>query len=332
MNTVKEFVVGERYSNDQIRYTLNLENLGGIRPSVGPGGIPRHVAVMTTLQTTRRRKQENPYEDRIEGDILTYTASGKAGDQTLTGKNRRLLEQYERPVPFFGFANEGRQVYQFLGLLELLRNYREHQVDKAGCLRSVWVFELRIHQTPRVVPVELAAELAKQLVGTTRRQQLAADAEVAVTEPPAVAAESSAFMANEQLRAVMLEINPYRFENLLKELLEKRGFRDVKVTPPTGDGGLDLSGIVPEADDFFAGTLVQLQAKRWRHAVGSVEINSFRGALHSAAKGVFVTTSHYTKAALQEGINPAKPAIALVDGIRLASMVRAAGVNVAAYA
>jgi DNA-cytosine methyltransferase len=332
MNTVKEFVVGERYSNDQIRYTLNLENLGGIRPSVGPEGISRHVAVMTALQTTRRRKQENPYEDRIEGDILTYTASGKAGDQTLTGKNRRLLEQYDHPVPFYGFANEGRQVYQFLGLLELLRHYRENQVDKAGCLRCVWVFELRIHPMPRVVPIEFASDLAKQIVGSTRRLQLAADAEVAIAEPPTQVAETSAFMANEQLRSAMLEINPYRFEILLKELLEKRGFRNVKVTPPSRDGGLDLSGIVPDQDDFFAGTLVQLQAKRWRHAVGSVEINSFRGALHSAAKGVFVTTSHYTKAALQEGVNPAKPTIALIDGFRLASMVRSAGVNIAAYA
>ena len=331
MNTVEQFVVGERYSNDQIRYTLNLENLGGIRPSVGPGGISRHVAVMTALHTARRRKQENPYDDRIEGDMLTYTASGKAGDQTLTGKNRRLLEQYEHSVPFYGFANEGRQVYRFLGLLELLRHYREHQVDTAGCLRCVWVFELRIHPMPSVVPVKLAFELAQQIVGSTRRLQPAADAEVAIAQPPTQAAETSAFMANEQLRAAMLEINPYRFEVMLKELLEKRGFRDVKVTPPSRDGGLDLSGIVPDQDDFFAGTLVQLQAKRWRHAVGSVEINSFRGALHSAAKGVFVTTSHYTKAAIQEGVNPAKPAISLVDGLRLASMVRSAGMQVAAY-
>ncbi len=40
---------------------------------------------------------------------------------------------------------------------------------------------------------------------------------------------------------------------------------------------------VPDNDDFFAGTHVQFQAKRWRHAVGSVEINSFRGALSATA-------------------------------------------------
>jgi len=35
MVTVNEFKVGEAYSNDQVRFSLNLENLGGIRPSIG---------------------------------------------------------------------------------------------------------------------------------------------------------------------------------------------------------------------------------------------------------------------------------------------------------
>jgi len=38
-------------------------------------------------------------------------------------------------------------------------------------------------------------------------------------------------MAYEQERAALLEINPYRFKVLLKELLEKRGLLDVRVIP-----------------------------------------------------------------------------------------------------
>ncbi len=331
LNTITDFVVGQRYSNDQIRHTLDLENLGGIRPSVSSDGSLRHVAVMTAFEATKRRKQENPYEDRIEGGILTYTASGKKGDQALAGKNRRLLAQYENPIPFYGFANEGRQIYQFLGLLELLRHYHENQVDSKGLIRVVWVFEFRIHKNPSVVPVQFANDLAKDIVGSTRNLQPLGDAEVEVSTIPTEKAEVVSFMANEQVRATLLDVNPYRFEVLLKELFQKRGFRDVTVTPASGDGGVDLNAYVPPDDDFFANTFVQVQAKRWRHVVGSVEINSFRGALHSPAKGVFITTSHYTKAALQEGVNPAKPSIALIDGVRLASMVRSAGVDVAAY-
>lgn len=67
---------------------------------------------------------------------------------------------------------------------------------------------------------------------------------------------------------------------------------------------------------------MQFQAKRWRHAVGSIEINSFRGALSTTAKGVFVTTSHYTKAAIEESRHQTKPSITLIDGQRLAHMVQ----------
>ena len=129
MNIVSEFVVGERYTNDQIRYTMNLENLGGIRPSVGPKRLAQYVAVLTAAETARKRKEENPYHDRIEGDILTFTGTGREGDHQLAGKNKRLLEQYDNPIPFYGFINEGRQIYRFLGLLELLRHYSEQQID-----------------------------------------------------------------------------------------------------------------------------------------------------------------------------------------------------------
>jgi hypothetical protein len=38
---------------------------------------------------------ENPYHDRLVGKILTYTAAGKVGEQTLAGMNRRLIDQKE---------------------------------------------------------------------------------------------------------------------------------------------------------------------------------------------------------------------------------------------
>lgn len=73
--------------------------------------------------------------------------------------------------------------------------------------------------------------------------------------------------------------------------------------------------------DFFAGTHVQAQVKRWRHAVGSPEINNFRGALSSTAKGGFVTTSHFTRAAIAEPRHELKPSIAPLDSERLANVV-----------
>lgn len=333
MNDLQQFVVGQKYTNDQIRYALNLENLGGIRPSVGKGSQLQHLAVMTALETARKRKQENPYEDRIEGDVLLYTASGKEGDQKLEGKNKRLLEQYSSHVPFYGFANEGRQVYQFLGLLELIRHYKEAQLDKSGSLRTVWIFEFRIHRQPELVPIKHAQSLSAQLIAESRAKTPLApdDQTVVIVPPPEKDRERVAFVEAEQVRSALLTVNPFKFEHLLKDLVTKRGFRDVVVTKSTGDGGIDLSGYVPDGDDFFAGTFVQFQAKRWRHAVGSVEINSFRGALSVTAKGVFVTTSHFTKAAIEEGRHQIKPSITLIDGQRLARMVQGVDLDLSPF-
>jgi hypothetical protein len=158
-NSVTEFRVGDSYINDQIRFSLEVENLGGIRPYLGANKQVRHLAILTSAEGSQIERSENPYHDRIEGDVLTYTAQGKEGDQTLTGRNKRLLEQYQSPVPFFGFANIGRQTYRFLGLLELLRHSQEFQVDRRGNLRKVWLFELRIHHSPAVVPINEASFL-----------------------------------------------------------------------------------------------------------------------------------------------------------------------------
>ena len=108
-NRLVSFTVGEIYTNDQIRFSLDLENIGGIRPALDASRNVRHVAILTAAEDSRRLRTENPYHDRIEGDILTYTAQGREGDQQLSGRNRRLVEQYAVPTPFFGFINLGRQ-------------------------------------------------------------------------------------------------------------------------------------------------------------------------------------------------------------------------------
>jgi hypothetical protein len=148
MSQVSSFKVGDSYTNDQIRFALDVENLGGIRPALDASKNVRHVAILTASDDSGKIKTDNPYHDRIEGDVLIYTAQGREGDQELRGRNKRLVEQYAVPTPFFGFTNLGRQTYRFLGLLELIRHYQEKQADKKGSIRKVWLFEFRIHSSP----------------------------------------------------------------------------------------------------------------------------------------------------------------------------------------
>lgn len=327
MKELTAFRVGEIYTNDQIRFALDVQNVGGIRPALDSKKKIRHVAIMTAAAESARLHDDNPYHDRIEGDILIYTAQGREGDQALTDRNKRLVEQYDTPTPFFGFTNLGRQGYRFLGLLELLRHYQENQADRKGNIRKVWVFELLIHEKPEIVPIADALSISAALLAESRRNNPLSGSERELTPLPDTYEPSSAEpVERETVRARLFEFAPYDLEHFVKLIFERTGFLKVSVTRASGDGGIDVNAYVDEKNDFFAGTHVQAQVKRWRHAVGSSEINHFRGALSTTAKGIFVTTSHFTRGAVAEARHDAKPSITLIDGDKLAGIVLRGGI------
>jgi hypothetical protein len=329
---ITEFKVGEKYTNDQLRFALNVENLGGIRPSVDVKKNLNHLVILTTAEQYEKNITENPYHDRIENNVLTYTAQGRMGDQEIIGRNKRILEQYNNAIPFYCFSNEGRQTYTFIGLLELLRHFQECQIDKKNVLRKVWVFEFFIHNEIPIIPIQHAKEIITSIFNESKIRKIDREEREVVLfdNAPQQAAETMNYEV-EEIRSHLLQINPYRFESLVKEVVESNGFANVTVTPPSQDGGIDVNAYVIESNSFFSKTHVQFQVKRWRHSVGSVEINNFRGALHTTAKGVFVTTSHFTKAAIQESEHSVKPCISLIDGFKFSKLIIDTGISLNKY-
>jgi len=213
--------------------------------------------------------------------------------------------------------------------LELLRHYQENQADTKGNLRKVWVFEFLIHGKPEVVPIEEARSISAALLAESRPKEKLAGLEREVSSLPlGKSAEGATLVDLETVRVRLFQFEPYDFERFMKLVLEHSGFVKVSVTRASGDGGIDLDAYVNDTNEFFAGTHVQAQVKRWRHAVGSPEINNFRGALSTTAKGVFVTTGHFTRAAVLEARHDSKPSIALVDGEKLAGIVIRNGVPI----
>lgn len=95
LDHIDSFEVGQLYTNDELRFALSVENLGGIRPSLDAQGRVRHLAVITSDIDCDRNISENPYKDRIEGTVLTYTAAGREGDQAL----HRPQQAPHRAVP-----------------------------------------------------------------------------------------------------------------------------------------------------------------------------------------------------------------------------------------
>lgn len=89
------------------------------------------------------------------------------------------------------------------------------------------------------------------------------------------------------------------FERLVMDLLVQMGYGDGKVTRRSRDGGID--GIIDE--DKLGLAKIYIQAKRWQQGnnVGRSEIESFVGAVdrQRGNKGVFITTSDFTKEAYE---------------------------------
>jgi restriction system protein len=117
------------------------------------------------------------------------------------------------------------------------------------------------------------------------------------------------------------ECSPNFFERLVVDLLLKMGYGGTKrgnVIGISGDGGID--GIIDE--DKLGLDSIYIQAKRWDNVVGRPQIQGFVGALagQGAKKGIFITTSSFTKEALEyQPMNDTK--IVLIDGNRLANLM-----------
>ena len=112
------------------------------------------------------------------------------------------------------------------------------------------------------------------------------------------------------------------FEKLVVKLLDAMGYSgkngNVKVTPQSNDGGID--GIINQ--DPLGTSTVYLQVKRYaeKNIIGRPAIQAFFGALASvnAGRGVFITTSSYSRGALDFARNQG---IVLIDGIQLTELM-----------
>ena len=117
--------------------------------------------------------------------------------------------------------------------------------------------------------------------------------------------------------------SPRFFEQLVIDVLLAMGYGGSrtdagKLVGGAGDGGID--GIINE--DKLGLDVIYLQAKRWEGLVGSKEIRNFVGSLvgRKANKGVFITTSSYTKDAIQYAADVQHKVI-LIDGDKLVDLM-----------
>ena len=128
------FRVSEHYSNDEIYKSLKVGNAGGVRVKKSASGDIERIVVFTSLPSARQLA-ENPYHDRIEGNVLIYTGAGKEGDQTASGVNARIAQQRNSLFPIYGFVQIAGRPRGEAGLLELALAFEEANDSRNSWLR-----------------------------------------------------------------------------------------------------------------------------------------------------------------------------------------------------
>lgn len=130
------------------------------------------------------------------------------------------------------------------------------------------------------------------------------------------------------------QCSPNFFESLVVDLLVSMGYGGSRkeagqALRRSRDEGID--GIIKE--DRLGLDIIYLQAKRWENVVGRPEIQKFAGALQGqrARKGIFITTSNFTKDAT-EYVSRIESKIILVDGSRLTELMIEHNVGVTSVA
>ncbi len=130
-----------------------------------------------------------------------------------------------------------------------------------------------------------------------------------------------------EILEIILSKKPAAFEQLVVQLLQKMGYggeikNSGEVTKLSNDGGID--GIIKE--DILGFGRIHIQAKRYKidTPIGREDIQRFVGALAVAQsnKGVFITTSYFSKGAVEyvQNLNGTTH-IVLIDGKKLAEYI-----------
>jgi len=147
-----------------------------------------------------------------------------------------------------------------------------------------------------------------QEVDQTQEEEEAAPGEVATEEAV-------------DLLSTLRSLSPLGFEKVCRELLRESGFERVEITGGTADGGIDGHGVL-EINPFVS-FKVLFQCKRYAkgNLVSRAQVGDFRNAMIGRAeKGIIITTSGFSNAAVQEANREGAPQVELVDGEKLVEM------------
>ena len=115
-------------------------------------------------------------------------------------------------------------------------------------------------------------------------------------------------------------MHPYRFEHLVRDLLEAMGYEDVTVTKASGDYGVDVVATV----QFGITTITEVvQVKRRQDSIQRPILDQLRGALpyYKALRGTIITLGTFSQGCIDAALFVGAAPIGLIDGEKLLDLL-----------
>ena len=278
--------------------------------------IPDYQTLMLPLLKLVADKQEHKYRDLIENLATEFQVTEDERKELLASGNQAIFDNR------VGWA---KTYLKKSGLLDSPK-------------RATFVITELGLQTLKKNPNRIDAKYLKQFPAFLEFQKASrndndTEEEIVSVETNQQTPEENLDKAYQRIRKSLasellnkvVELSPTFFERLVVELLVKMVYggsiKDAgRAIGKSGDEGID--GTIKE--DKLGLDIIYIQAKRWKpgNVVGRPELHKFVGALagQGAKKGIFITTSNFTKEA-SEYTPKNETKIVLIDGEQLAQLM-----------
>ena len=135
-----------------------------------------------------------------------------------------------------------------------------------------------------------------------------------------LAVEAFNAQKRKELRECLKTIHPYRFEQIVRDLLEAMGYDDVTVTKVSGDYGVDVVATI----QFGITTITEVvQVKRHQESIHRPTLDQLRGALpyYNALRGTIITLGTFSTGCIKAALFVGAAPIGLIDGEKLLDLL-----------
>ena len=131
----------------------------------------------------------------------------------------------------------------------------------------------------------------------------------------------------ESMRELLLDMDAFAFEHLVKRLLEEMDYQDVEVTSRSNDGGVD---VIAQIELGITSVREVVQAKRHKRTIQRKDLDALRGSLYrfNAVRGTIIATSRFSKGTEEVAFAGGAAPITLIDGDKLIDLLIEHGIGV----